>query len=321
MRLSGRILLVALAAALPALLRANPGDADNSHDYPGFIRPPGFIITDYTEDNPAKFDFTIARPQLIDSGHLDTIHVTGHRYIIRYAPATGNPPLSLIQTQRYYEGIAASAGFAIEKTGATGDVNETYLLRKPGHAVWVSLEPGATAYVLTVMETVEAPPPPLVIAAPTPPPSPAPPSSPPTSSATAPPPSPVPPVSAGPEDPLYAALIKDGRVELPVSFLPAKPDVDADAQPAIDRVVAIMKRHPDLLLTIEGHTDSTGDPDYNKTLSLQRARAVRTMIEAGGVPRTRLFVAGLGGNDPIADDSTSEGRELNRRIELVLRKP
>jgi flagellar motor protein MotB len=45
------------------------------------------------------------------------------------------------------------------------------------------------------------------------------------------------------------------------------------------------------------------------------------MIVAGGVPRTRLFVTGLGGDDPIADDNTSEGRELNRRIELVLRKP
>jgi outer membrane protein OmpA-like peptidoglycan-associated protein len=248
------------------------------------------------------FDFSIARPQPIDSGHLDTIHVTGHRYIIRYAPASGNPPVSLIQMQRYYERLAEIAGFAIEKTGATGDVNETYLLRKPGHAVWASLEPGATAYVLTVMESVEAPPPPRVTA-------PVSPSS-----------SPVPPVTTGPEDPLYTALIKDGQVELPVSFLPAKPDVDANAQPAIDRVVAIMKRHPDLLLTIEGHTDSTGDPDYNKTLSLQRARAVRAMIVAGGVPRARLFATGLGGYDPIADDSTAEGRELNRRIELILRK-
>ena len=83
----------------------------------------------------------------------------------------------------------------------------------------------------------------------------------------------------------------------------------------------MMKRHPDLQLTIEGHTDNTGDPDYNKTLSLQRARAVRTLIMAGGVPKARLLVTGLGGDDPIADDKTQEGRELNRRIELVLRKP
>ncbi|MCE0498053.1 MAG: OmpA family protein [Methylacidiphilales bacterium] len=318
MRLSGKILPLALAVAVPVLLRANPGDADNSRDFPGFTRPPGFIITDYTEDNPAAFDFTIARPRPIDSGHLDTVHVTGHRYIIRYAPATGNPPLSLIQTQRYYEGLATAAGYAIEKTGATGDVNETYLLRKPGHAVWVSLEPGATAYVLVVVASIETPPPPLVVVPPTPPPSSAPPSSP---APPTPPLSSTPPATAEPEDLLYTALIKDGRVELPVSFLPAKPDIDAAAQPAIDRVVAIMKRHPDLLLTIEGHTDNTGDPDYNKTLSLQRARAVRTMIVAGGVPRSRLFVTGLGGDDPIADDNTSEGRELNRRIELVLRKP
>jgi len=309
MRLSGKILFVALTVALPVLLRANPGDVDNSHDYPGFTRPPGFIITDYSEDNPAVFDFSIARPQPIDSGHLDTIHVTGHRYVIRYAPASGNPPLSLIETQRYCEGLAAAAGFTIEKTGATGDVNETYLLRKPGYAVWVCLEPGATAYVLTVIKSVEAPPSPLVSASPIPPATPLPPVS------------PASPTPTGSEDPLYTALIKDGRVELPVAFLPAKPDIDTGAQPVIDRVVAIMKRHSDLLLTIEGHTDNTGDPDYNKTLSLQRARAVRALIMAGGVPRIRLFVSGLGGSDPIADDNTAEGRELNRRIELILRKP
>jgi outer membrane protein OmpA-like peptidoglycan-associated protein len=302
MRLNRGTFLGLLAAALPVLLRADPGDVENSGDYPGFARPPGFVITDYTEDNPAACDFSIARPQPLDAAHLDTVHVTGHRYIIRYAPVSGNQPVSLILTQRYYEKLAAAAGFAVEKSGATGDVNETYLLRKPGHAVWVNLEPGPTAFVLTVMESVQAPPPPLAAApsAPVPP---------------------TPPDSAGAEDPLYAALIRDGHTVLPIAFLPASAEVGADARPLIDRVVAMMKRHPDLLLTIEGHTDGTGDPDFNKTLSLQRARAVRTLIVSGGVNRARLLATGLGGGAPVADDATRSGRELNRRIELVLRKP
>ena len=209
MRWSGIILLGVLITGPSVIVHANPGDVENSHDYPGFTRPSGFIITDYTEDNPATFDFTIARPQAIDSGHLDTIHVTGHRYIIRYAPATGNPALSLIQTQRYYEGLAAAAGYGFEKTGDTGDVNETYLLRKPGRSVWVSLEPGATGYVLTVMETVDTPPPPVVVAAPSPPP-PAP------IQAQAPAPTPVPVPAIGPTLP-----------PAPIPTSPAVPPSDA----------------------------------------------------------------------------------------------
>ncbi|HUB66171.1 MAG TPA: OmpA family protein [Candidatus Methylacidiphilales bacterium] len=318
MRLIGATLMAALAAALSPLLRADPGDTDNSRDYPGFTRPPGFIITDYTEDNPAVFDFSIARPTVTDSDHVDVIHVTGHRYVIRYAPGSGNPPVSLFLMQRYYERLAQLAGYSIEKTGATGDVNETYLLRKPGRAVWISLEPGASAYILTVMETIQPPPPPLIAAAPAPPSS-----SPPAPATTSPPPAtaPVPSASTGAEDPLYMALLKNGHVELPVSFLPARSEVDGNAQPVINRLVAMMKRHADLLLTIEGHTDGTGDPDYNKTLSLQRARTVRSMVVAGGIRRARLLATGLGGDDPIADDSTAEGRELNRRIELIVRKP
>jgi outer membrane protein OmpA-like peptidoglycan-associated protein len=319
------ILLLALAAMLPGRLRADVGDTDNSHDYPGFTRPHGFIITDYTEDNPAAFDFSISRPQPVDSAHLDNYHVTGHRFVIRYAPASGNPPLSLIQTQRYYENLAMSAGFAIEKTGATGDVDETFLLRKPGRAIWVSLEPGASAYVLTVLESTDTPPAALAVA---PTPAVAPPvtqeAAPSTEPVAAPPISPASapgPVASGPEDSLYVTLTKDGHVVLPISFLPAKPDVDDTAQPVINRVVAIMKRHPTLVVTIEGHTDSTGDPDYNKTLSLQRAKAVRTLVMSGGVPKARLLVAGLGGTDPVADDGTADGRQQNRRIELVQKTP
>src|SRR5580658_9858834 len=188
MRLTGATLMAALATALPALLHADPGDADNSHDYPGFARPPGFIITDYAEDNPAVFDFSIAQPTTTDSAHVDNVHVTGHRYVIRYAPVSGNPPVGLFLMQRYYERLAQLAGFSIEKTGATGDVNETYLLRKPGRTVWVSLEPGASAYILTVMETIQAPPP-LVAATPAPPSPPTPPPPPATPTPPEPPPS------------------------------------------------------------------------------------------------------------------------------------
>jgi len=290
-----RTSFLALAVA-SLLLRADPGDVESSHDYPGFTRLPGFVITDYVEDNPASFDFPVARPLPIDANHVETVHVQGHRYVIRYELNTDGKQPSLLQMQQAYEKMAAAAGFTAEKTGAVGDVNETFHQAKGGHDVWVYLEPSMTIAILTIVESSAAVPPPAVIAPP---------------AAIAPPP----PV---PEDSLYTALGKRGRVTLPLTFLPGKPDLDADSQPVIDRVVAILQRHPDLFLRIEGHTDDAGDPQDNQRLSAQRAVTVRAMLIAGHIDKNRLTTAGLGGSQPVAGNMTAEGREKNRRIELVV---
>src|SRR5271155_1153495 len=81
-----------LALASPTL-RAGPGDVESSRDYAGFPRPPAFVITDYDEDNPAEFDFPIAHPLPDDADHVETVHVRGHRYVIRYelGPAGSAP--------------------------------------------------------------------------------------------------------------------------------------------------------------------------------------------------------------------------------------
>ena len=180
------------------------------------------------------------------------------------------------------------------KTGAVGDVTETFRLKKEGHETWVYLEPAMSTNVLTV---VEASSPVSMPAATTP--------------AEAP---------ASTEDPLYTSLIKDGHVVLPVAFLPGKADVDTDTQPWLDRVVKIMNLHPEIKLTIEGHTGSGGDEQANQLLSAQRAKAVRTILLAGGIDKSRVMAKGLGGTQPVADDNTAEGRLKNRRIELVIQK-
>jgi len=289
-----RLLLPGLFSLAGALLplRADPADVESSHDYPGFPRLPGFVISDFDEDNPAEYDFPVARPLPIDSDHVETVDVKGHRFVIRYEPGAGVQAPALLQTQQYYEKLAAAAGFTVEKTGAVGDVSETFHQARAGHDVWVHLEPSGTIEVLTIVE----------------------------SSAAAPPPVTAPASVPGDEDPLYTALNKDGRVVLPLTFLPGKADLDADSQPMIDRVVAILAAHPDLLLRIEGHTDNTGDPQDNVRLSVQRAVTVRGMLIAAHVDKKRIEAVGQGGAQPLADDNTAEGREKNRRIELVVPK-
>ena len=106
-----------------------------------------------------------------------------------------------------------------------------------------------------------------------------------------------------------------------LNFLPGKPDMDADSQTdVIDRVAAYLKMHPDISVSIEGHTDLTGDEQANVKLSKDRAMAVRSMLMADHISRKRLTAVGLGGTQPVADEGTAEGRQKNRRIELVVKK-
>lgn len=286
MRIFAPVVILAVLS-LPLALMADPGDVEGSHDYAGIPRLPGFFITDYDEDNPAAFDFPVARPLPTDAAHIETVHAQGHRYIIRYELKPSAVPYSLLQIQQYFEKLTGDSGFTVEKNGAAGNVAETFHQKKAGHETWVYLEPAMAAIVLTVMEARE------------------------TSAPTA----------TGPtDDPLYTALVKNGHVMLPVSFQPSRPDLGSDVQPVIDRVIKMLQLHPDLLLRIEGHTDNTGEATDNQRLSAGRARAVQALLIAHGIDKDRLQAVGLGGLEPVADNGTAEGREKNRRIELVVRK-
>ena len=333
-------------ALVTVSLRGDPGDVGNSHDYPGFPRQTGYTISDYDEDNPADFDFPVAHPLPTDSGHVDTIPVHGHRYVIRYELTSGNAP-SIFQTQRYYEKFASDNGFTVEKTGASGDTTETFHKSTASHEIWVYLEPAITVNVLTVVEAVggtsaeslmpriSATPPPIhavmptvdvprlpaVSIVPATPPAPPPVRAPSPSFA----PSPAPPApSAPPVDPngdeLYAELNQDGRVIVPFVFQPGRDELDASSQPLVNRVAAMMKKHPELFLRIEGHTDNSGEPDVNLRLSAQRALAVQASLIDDDVDKKRLDAVGVGGLQPLASNTTAEGREKNRRIELVMWK-
>lgn len=80
----------------------------------------------------------------------------------------------------------------------------------------------------------------------------------------------------------------------------------------------MLKQHPDLKLTIEGHTDNVGNVEVNKTLSERRAAAVKAFLVANhGVDAVRLDARGLGDQKPVAPNTTPEGRQQNRRVELV----
>lgn len=89
-------------------------------------------------------------------------------------------------------------------------------------------------------------------------------------------------------------------------------------QQTVDRIADFLAANPDRNIVIEGHTDSRGDASYNRDLSRQRANAVRQALTARGIDGNRIELRPLGEEYPIASNDSSAGRQLNRRVEIVL---
>lgn len=79
-----------------------------------------------------------------------------------------------------------------------------------------------------------------------------------------------------------------------------------------------MKKYEETEIRILGHTDSVGSESYNEKLSGQRADAVKNFLIREGIPSARMRTEGYGETDPVASNETDEGRELNRRVEIVI---
>ncbi|MEM7078264.1 MAG: OmpA family protein [Pseudomonadota bacterium] len=89
--------------------------------------------------------------------------------------------------------------------------------------------------------------------------------------------------------------------------------------PVLDSVTLVLQEYNQTLIDVTGHTDSTGGMDYNMALSERRANSVADYLRGVGVDGSRVYTLGVGPNYPVADNTTSVGRQLNRRVELVLK--
>jgi outer membrane protein OmpA-like peptidoglycan-associated protein len=116
---------------------------------------------------------------------------------------------------------------------------------------------------------------------------------------------------------LMKALETQGRVALDVRFATSKADILPESKSILDQMIALMKENPGLKVSIEGHTDNSGDAKANKGLSERRAQAVVAALKAAGVDPGRMSAAGWGSEKPVADNSSAEGKAQNRRVELV----
>ena len=107
-----------------------------------------------------------------------------------------------------------------------------------------------------------------------------------------------------------------------IEFEPNQSDISEGMKPILDEVALFMIDHPTYRLEIAGHTDSFGDPDFNLSLSQDRADAIKRYIERQvNIPKGRIDAIGFGSRKPLREEKTEEDRRLNRRVEFTIIKP
>ncbi len=103
-----------------------------------------------------------------------------------------------------------------------------------------------------------------------------------------------------------------------VTFSTASSNINADFYDVLNSVALVLKEYGKTTVDVIGHTDSVGSENYNQRLSEQRARSVAEYLSGQGIMPARLLVAGMGESQPVASNSTPEGRSQNRRVTLQI---
>ncbi len=97
-----------------------------------------------------------------------------------------------------------------------------------------------------------------------------------------------------------------------------KYDLRTASQDNLTKLAAILNKYPDTNILVEGHTDSTGTREINMPLSENRAKAVASYLATQNVPSARFTVHGYGPDQPLGDNSSVDGRQTNRRVDLAI---
>jgi outer membrane protein OmpA-like peptidoglycan-associated protein len=117
--------------------------------------------------------------------------------------------------------------------------------------------------------------------------------------------------------PVAESLDLSGQVQLYINFRTGSAEIQASAEPVLRELMEALRANGAMRLRLVGHTDSTGTPAGNRTLSQRRAESVRTWLVRQGIEANRFAAEGRGQDEPIADNTTDQGRALNRRVQAV----
>jgi outer membrane protein OmpA-like peptidoglycan-associated protein len=106
-----------------------------------------------------------------------------------------------------------------------------------------------------------------------------------------------------------------------VLFATGTSDLKVGAITSLDKLVSFLNQYPERTAVIEGHTDNVGSSASNQALSQRRAESVNTYLLQQGIKSQRLTAAGMGEDTPVADNDSDNGRQQNRRVEIIINNP
>jgi len=273
------VALLFFVLMVPAIYAQNE-DMEGCKDHPMFNRMPGFHINGCEKKDFDAFSFPMENRTAEDC-KKETVE--GKFYSISYTKDEGANEISAIQIFRNFENALKQINARIvAKVVEPGNSYSfiTGLVSKGNMETWIKVEATGTEYQLYIVEkqVMEQ-----VIQA----------------------------------NEMLQALNKEGFIALNILFDTGKSTIKPESVPVIDQIYELMSNNPSLKVSIEGHTDNTGTPASNKTLSETRARAVVDALVAKGISKARLSSKGWGQEKPVADNRTEEGKAKNRRVEIV----
>ena len=97
-----------------------------------------------------------------------------------------------------------------------------------------------------------------------------------------------------------------------------KSDLRSEARVNLEKLAVILNKYPDTKIVIEGHTDADGTEEYNLNLSRLRAQSVANFVSTNQVDPTRFTIMGYGESQPVAENTTPDGKQANRRVEIAI---
>lgn len=103
-------------------------------------------------------------------------------------------------------------------------------------------------------------------------------------------------------------------------FSRGRADIHPESYQELDEVVEMMKDNEEIVIQLEGHTDNLGNPEANLKLSEERVESVKNYLTKKGIARRRVKTKAFGGTQLLTDDTSPEGRNANRRVELRILK-
>jgi len=114
---------------------------------------------------------------------------------------------------------------------------------------------------------------------------------------------------------LYSMVLSDDSVKFPVDKYALSTEAEARLQQLVDK---LKNENKNVYVEVQGHTDSTGPKDYNYKLGEERAEAVRRYLNQHGVSLNRIGTISYGPDAPVAPNTSSDGRQQNRRVVLIV---